>query len=263
MRVSVIIPAAGSSTRYAATPDAPRSKLDEDLGGKTVLQRSIELFSNRSDIAQILVVAPSDDDRLSDFRLRHADRLALLGCTLVVGGRERSESVKNASEMIDPSCTHVAVHDAARPATSEAIINRVFDAATRHDAVIPVLPVRDTLKRVRSEPVDDETHDPLDAILGAQERPKMFEVESGISREHLVAVHTPQVFERSLFGRMYAQDDLSSTDDASLAERLGARVVTVESEPTNIKLTTHDELAILRAVMRLDGPKARKAHKRF
>lgn len=142
MRISVIIPAAGSSTRYNANNNDPlgttRSKLDEDLGGKTVLQRSIELFNTREEVGQVIVAGPHDDDAFADFKLRHADRISLLGAMLVQGGKtHRYETVANAIKVLDDACTHVAIHDAARPATSAALIDRIFDAAKSHPAVVP------------------------------------------------------------------------------------------------------------------------------
>lgn len=269
MRISVIIPAAGSSTRYNSGADDPlgtgRSKLDEDLGGKTVLQRSIELFNTREEVAQVLVAGPHDADAFADFKLRHADRISLLGATLVQGGEShRYETVANALRVVDPSCTHIAIHDAARPATSAALIDRLFDAAKTHPAVVPGTPVSDTLKRVDPEPLDDGLEaDPVASILGVGTKHSMHRVDSTIDRANLMQVQTPQVFERELLARAYAQDDLSSTDDAGLVERLGEPVVIVEGDPLNIKLTRAGDLPLVRAIMGVKGPSERPTHKRF
>lgn len=272
IRVSVIIPAAGSSSRYNGSGDgtedvlgAPRSKLDEDLGGKSVLQRSVELFHTREEVVQVIVAGPFDEGAMGEFKLRHGDRFALLGAELVRGGAtERYETVESALKHVREDATHVAIHDAARPAASGALIDRVFDAAARFGAVIPVVPVRDTLKRVSAEAIDDGSDaDPLARILGAGEARPMREVEGTIDREGLVGVQTPQVFEKALLERAYAQDDLTSTDDASLVERLGERVVTVDGEARNMKLTRAEDLPILRAVMGVEAPRGRASHKKF
>lgn len=275
IRVSVIIPAAGSSSRYNASGvggdgaldvlGAPRSKLDEDLGGKSVLQRSVELFHTREEVVQVIVAGPHDEAAMSDFKLRHGDRLALLGAELVRGGAsERYETVHAALAHVRGDATHVAIHDAARPAASQALIDRVFDAAVRFVAVVPVVEVRDTLKRVGAGTIDDGSEeDPLARILGAGEARPMREVEGTVDRSGMVGVQTPQVFAKDVLGRAYGQDDLTSTDDASLVERLGERVVTVEGEARNMKLTRGEDLAILRAVMGVEAPKGRAAHKRF
>lgn len=269
MRISVIIPAAGSSTRYNANNDDPlgttRSKLDEDLGGKTVLQRSIELFNTREEVGQVIVAGPHDADAFADFKLRHADRISLLGAMLVQGGKtHRYETVANALKVIDDSCTHIAIHDAARPATSAALIDRIFDAAKSHPAVVPGTPVSDTLKRVHPEPIEDESAiDPVASILGVGTTHSMHRVDSTIDRTNLMQVQTPQVFERDLLIRAYEQDDLSSTDDAGLVERLGKPVVVVEGDPLNIKLTRAGDLPLVRAIMGVKASSSRPTHKRF
>ncbi|PCI09796.1 hypothetical protein COB72_05400 [bacterium] len=272
MRISVIIPAAGSSTRFnQANADAldilgaPRSKLDEDLGGKTVLQRTIELFNTRDDVFQIIVAGPFDDDAFATFKAQHADRLSLLGAKLVQGGKaHRWESVKAALKIVDDTCTHVAIHDAARPATTHELIDRIFDAGANHAAVIPGVPVSDTLKRVDPEPIEDTgSIDQVAAILGADSKPPMFVVSGAIERAHALAIQTPQIFERELLLRAYAQDNLSSTDDAGLIERLGEQVIVVAGDPTNIKLTHANELPLLRAIMGVKKTASRPTHKRF
>src|SRR5215471_1099273 len=115
MRIAVIIPAAGASSRYLATGGL-RSKLDEDLGGKPVLQRTVELFTKHDDVGQIVVAGPADDASFEEFRQRHGDRLGLHGAKLVKGGvTHRYETVKAALAEVADDCTHIAVHDAARP----------------------------------------------------------------------------------------------------------------------------------------------------
>ncbi len=272
MRISVIIPAAGASTRYnAGNPDAlgvlgeHRSKLDEDLGGKALLQRTVELFNTRDDVYQIIVAGPHDEQSLVAFKSQHADRLALLGAIVVRGGQDhRWESVKAALDAVDETCTHIAIHDAARPAATHGLIDRVFAAAANHPAVIPGVPVSDTLKRVHPDPIENAgAVDQVADILGDQSTTVMYSVEGAIDRDRAMAIQTPQVFERALLLRAFDQDDLSSTDDAGLIERLGERVVVVEGEPTNMKLTNANELSLLRAIMGVQGPSKRPIHKRF
>lgn len=269
MRICVIIPAAGASTRYNADAPDPlgsqRSKLDEDLGGKTVLQRSVELFNTRDEVHQIVVAGPYAEDAFAEFKLRHSDRLSLLGATLVRGGEtHRYETVANALAQLDETCTHVAIHDAARPATSAALIDRIFDTAKSHPAVVPGTPVSDTLKRVNPDPIDNSAGaDPVASILGVGTTHTMHKVESTLDRTHLMQVQTPQIFERELLLRAYAQDDLTSTDDAGLVERLGEPVVVLEGDPLNIKLTRAADLPLVRAIMGVRAPSERPTHKRF
>ncbi len=276
MKLAVIIPAAGASERYAKAAAAQgveiaRSKLDEDLGGRPVLHRTVELFANLAvdgvSVVTIIVAGPADTTAMADFKSRHGDKLGLLGCTVCPGGKtHRYETVRNALALVPKDATHVAVHDAARPCASPELIERVLRAAERHDAVIPGLPVADTIKRVAPEPVKDDAPDPLAAILGdadASRRPALRAVEATLDRANLIAAQTPQVFAADVLRRAYQQKDLTSTDDAQLVERLGVRVTVVAGEARNLKVTVPSDLAIARAVLGLRGPEARAAHLKF
>ncbi len=271
MRIAVIIPAAGASLRFGG-----KSKIDEDLGGRPVLQRTVELFTGRDDTGLVIVAGPCDG--FEEFRLRHGDRLALIGASVCMGGKaHRFESVKNALEFARrdhgaawSACSHVAVHDAARPAASAELIGRVFAAAARFPAVVPAIDVPDTLKRVGAE-ISEMSADPLAAILGASGGASggvsgggwARAVQETVSREGLSMAQTPQVFERELFERAYGQEDVRSTDDAQLVERLGEPVVVVEGDPRNIKITKPADISLARSIMGLRGPMEREAHKRF
>jgi 2-C-methyl-D-erythritol 4-phosphate cytidylyltransferase len=248
MRVSVIIPAAGSSRRYGT------DKLGQDLGGRAVLLRTVELFTRRDEVKSIIVAGPPDE--LDDFRMRYGAQLGFHGVQIVAGGKtERWETVRNALAVVPADATHVAVHDAARPGASVELLGRVFEAAKLHPAVIPGLPVADTLKRVSEQAIRAEEEDAIaDMILGESAEAATSKgrfVESAIDRARVVAVQTPQVFRADLLRRAYAQPDLGGdTDDAMLVERLGAEVIVVDGDPRNIKVTTPADLALLRALMR-------------
>lgn len=266
MKLAVIIPAAGASTRFSAGSDAEikRSKLDEDLGGIPVLHRTVDLFVKRDDVHTVIVAGPYD--AYDAFMLRHADKLGLLGCKVCRGGKtHRWETVKAALEHVPEDCTHVAVHDAARPAAPVEMIDRVFAAAQKYGAVIPGVDVPDTLKRVAAKDGDDGDIDPLDRILGDFGRSKTPPrvVTETVSRDGLVCVQTPQVFTLALIKKAYAQKDLSSTDDAGLVEKLGEAVHVVDGDPRNIKITRPVDLHTVRLIMNLKGPAERPVHKRF
>lgn len=246
MNICVILPAAGLGQRFAAgglseTRRASASKIEFELDHKPVFLHAIEAFRAIGDVGQIiLAVSP---DRLDDFRFRWEDKLAFLQVDLVAGGTvERWETVKLSLDAVRPGATHIAVHDAARPVVSPVLIERVFAAAERLAAVIPGLPVSSTLKKIGPLQVDTATGlDPLDAILGEQNRPTSDArpVEGTVPREGLVAIQTPQVFEIALLRRAYAQADQFSgvTDDAGLIEAIGETVHVVEGDPGNIKIT--------------------------
>ena len=275
MNIALIIPAAGSGSRYSAS-GALRSKLDEDLGGRTVLQRTIENFVNHAEVGPlikvVIVAGPADAEEFTEFKTRHGDRLGLMGATLCRGGKDfRYQSVKAALDCLlalpaANSCTHIVVHDAARPCTSQELIQRMVDAAAKHPAVIPAVDIADTIKRVEFDSADAaaEDEDPLARILGAKpksEPPRI--VKETVSRENLVLVQTPQIFTLELFTRAYAQKDLGSTDDAGLVERLGQSVRIVSGESSNLKITRAADLTLARAILKAPPPSQREAHKRF
>lgn len=274
MKLALIIPAAGASRRFnAGDPAMLRSKLDEDLGGRPVLQRTLELFVNNPEIGPlvgpVVVAGPRDPEAFAAFKLRHGDRLGLLGAALCPGGQtHRWETVLAALAHLRgmpgwPDVTHVAVHDAARPCAPAEMLERVLAAAERDEAVIPAVEVIDTLKRVREE--DAPAHaDPIADILGtAPARRKRRAVEQTVDRRGLMAAQTPQVFRRDLFEKAYAQKDLHSTDDAQLVERLGASVTVVAGDERNIKITGPGDMRLARAILGVRDGEGRDTHKRF
>ncbi|MEM1167347.1 MAG: 2-C-methyl-D-erythritol 4-phosphate cytidylyltransferase [Planctomycetota bacterium] len=256
MHISVIIPAAGGSTRFG-----DRDKLAEDLRGRPVLNRTVELFAKRDEFQSIVVAGPNDPATFDAFKFRFGDTLGLLGATVCRGGTgERHKTVRAALEHVPDETTHIAVHDGARPCTPREVVDRVLDAIHQFDAVIPAIPVTDTLKQLSEDDVAGEV-DPLDAILGdaGKTNAGFQSVQATVPRDRLVAVQTPQVFEASLLRRAYEQDDLSSTDDAGLIERLGERVVVVDGDPRNLKITTPMDLVIARAILDERGEAAKAA----
>jgi len=231
-----------------------------------VLLRTVEIFAKRDEVTSIIVAAPPAT--LDDFRLRCGTQLSFHGARIVPGGtRERWETVRNALDAVPDDCTHIAVHDAARPAATDELLSRVFAAAAIHPAVIPGLPVSSTLKRVAEDLVAGAEDDAVaDAILGdvGKERSSGRRVVETVSRAGLFAIQTPQVFTTALLKRAYAAGDLDGvTDDAQVVERLGEPVVVVEGDSRNIKITTPGDLALVRALLGVREAEGRPAHKRF
>lgn len=252
MKIAVILPAAGASSRFGK-----QNKLEVELAGRAVLVRSIELFANRPQVGQTIVAV--HPDAVSEFKFKWGDKLGFLGVTVVPGGKvERWETVRNALAKIGDDITHVAVHDAARPVTDPAVIDQAFEAAKRFDAVVPGVPVSATLKRAAAE-VDqpDDEDDPLDAILGSAGKTviEARRVIETVRRDHLYQVQTPQVFERSLLERAYGKttdpsfDPSGITDDAGLVEAMGEPVHVVPGDPLNVKITVPDDVKFAAAVL--------------
>ncbi|MEO1236661.1 MAG: IspD/TarI family cytidylyltransferase [Planctomycetota bacterium] len=256
MHTAVILPAAGEGRRFAAAGVASASKIEFEIAGKPGFLHAIEAFRAIGAVGPILLAV--HPDRLDEFRFRWDDRLAFHDATLIPGGRvERWETVKLALDHLDdPSgVTHVAVHDAARPAVSADLIERVFAAAERYAAVAPGLPVSSTLKRV-GDPVSNP--DAIDDILGGSEHTSATAsprpVLETVPRDHLYAIQTPQVFTLDLLRRAYAQlapgiPATAVTDDAGVVEALGEPVHVVEGDPANLKLTHPGDAALLEALL--------------
>jgi 2-C-methyl-D-erythritol 4-phosphate cytidylyltransferase len=248
MRVGVIIAAAGKSTRFGAG-----DKLSQDLGGRPVLLRTVEAFTKRDEVTAIVVAAPPDD--IENFRARFGPALGFNGARIVEGGRtERWESIERAIRALPDDITHIAVHDGARPCVSHELLTRVFAAAEVAPAVIPGIPVRDTLKRVADEQVTAAADDAIaDLILGdlGKSSTSGRRVLETVPRDGLCQIQTPQVFDAALLRRAYTTVDLAgTTDDASVVERLGETVLVVEGDTRNIKITAEEDLQLVRALMR-------------
>ncbi len=250
MNIAVIIPAAGMSKRFGAA-----SKIEQDVAGRAVFLRSVELFINRPRIGRIILAV--NPDAIDEFRFRWGDKLSFHGVRIVAGGKtERWETVLNALKEVDDTFTHVAVHDAARPLASVKLIDRIVDAAERYVAVIPAVAVNGTLKRVEERPPAQQPADPLADILGSEATPQtnVRRVVATVDRRDMVEVQTPQVFERALLLRAYEQitagrvDPATITDDAGLIESLGEPVHVVEGEVTNLKITRLDDLKLAEAI---------------
>ncbi len=273
MKVAVIIPAAGASRRYAESLEFPRSKLDEDLGGRPVLQRTVELFTKDDRFGAIVVAGPHDDVAMGEFRTKYADKLGLMGVTICRGGRmHRYETVAAALAMVADDATHIAVHDAARPCTPVELIERVLEAADRHAGAAPGVEVSDTLKRISERDAGEDEEDPLARILGTSGQAKRLRtIESTLDRANLWAMQTPQVFKADVLRRAYAELAKQSgtpgfkppTDDAEVVERIGEEVVVVAGDARNIKITRPGDVTLARAILGVRGPDGRATHLKF
>jgi 2-C-methyl-D-erythritol 4-phosphate cytidylyltransferase len=207
MEIGVILVAAGEGSRFGG----PKAFLE--LAGKTLLERSADAFLSFADRVAVL--------RAPD--LDHAD---LKGWTLVAGGARRRDSVAAGLAALRPGSGIVLVHDAARPLVPPEVVARVAEAAAHAPAVVPVVPVTDTIKHVEGRRVM-ETPD----------------------RAALVAVQTPQAFRVDLLRQALEASDSDATDEAALVEALGVEVVTVAGDPKNMKITAPDDLRVAAALL--------------
>lgn len=220
--IGVIIVAAGSSTRT----DGEELKQFRWIAGKPMLMHSLQTFQQRADVAMVVVVLPKQYAGDPPPWLFQCDAERML---VSVGGRERSDSVRNGLEDIGDLARIIAVHDAARPLVSDAMIERVISEARKGHGAAPGLPVVDTLKR-------------------ADDAGKILET---VDRSGLWRIQTPQAFPRQMLEQAHIESvaaDVTATDDASLCERLGMAVVIVPGSERAIKITTEADFALAEAL---------------
>jgi len=215
-----VVPAAGSGERLAA--GVPKAFYQ--LEGRTLVERAVEGLLKSGVVDRVVVAVPAD----------RTDRAKLIlgrDATVVAGGASRVESVALALEAVaDPEVPEfVLVHDAARALTPPDLVIRVVESLRAgHEAVIPVLPLSDTVKVV----------DANGAVLGTPER------------AGLRAVQTPQGFATELLLRAYQQAGTADfTDDASLVEHIGGQVQVVDGDPLAFKITTRLDLLLAQAIV--------------
>ena len=207
--VAAILPAAGQGRRMGAN----QNKLFLPLNDSSVLDETLRKVISHPQICHIyLVYAQEDQESLNSLR-------SLPDLTLVLGGERRQDSVAAALAQIqtDRLVEKVIVHDAARPLCSTELISRVIRALEHYPAVIPVIPLKDTIRQINGEQV------------------KL------VNRQNYVATQTPQGFHLSPYWQatlQSQQEDWDVTDDASLLEKTGIPVHLIPGEETNLKITT-------------------------
>ena len=233
-RVAAVVPAAGAGVRLGA--GMPKAFVE--LGGRTMLERAVAGLLDSGVVDDVVAVVPAD--RLGQAEavlapLREGDHLVVV----TTGGAERTDSVRNGLAALAAAHAGRAprvydvllVHDAARCLTPPAPVHRVVAAVRSGEvAVVPVLPVVDTVKQV----------DARGYVVGTPDRAA------------LRAVQTPQGFAPGTLLAAYDAAGDVATDDAGLVERTGTAVATVAGDPLAFKITTAEDRA--RALAELVSP---------
>lgn len=222
----VIIVAGGKGLRMGG--ELPKQFIP--IEHRPVLMRTLDTFHACDSSIQIILVLPRDhqdywQELCAQYSFTVPHRIA-------DGGATRFHSVQNGLALVDAPEALVAVHDGVRPFVSHEVISRCYAEAEAHGAVVPVIPVVETVRQLIRE---EET-----------EGGKSVTVDRNAYR----LVQTPQTFRATLLRRAYEQPYRDAfTDDASVVEALGETVTLVDGNRENIKLTTPFDLIVAKALI--------------
>jgi 2-C-methyl-D-erythritol 4-phosphate cytidylyltransferase/2-C-methyl-D-erythritol 2,4-cyclodiphosphate synthase len=243
--LDVVVVAAGQSTRMRGV-----DKVFVPVAGVPLLAYCLSVFERSPLVGRVAVVV--SDGNLSRTRQLVAERGFTKSATIVPGGARRQDSVRLGLQALggddradranhggsngsrSNTVRWVAVHDGARPFVDEAMLERAMEAVRATGAAIAAIPVRDTIKRVGGERLIEDT----------------------LRREDLWAAQTPQVFRADLLERAHREVADDVTDDATMIERIGSRIVAFEGSPWNIKVTTPEDLVFAEAIANRHAPPA-------
>jgi 2-C-methyl-D-erythritol 4-phosphate cytidylyltransferase len=212
-----LIAAAGSGERLGID----RPKAFAALGGRPLLAESLDRLDRCELVDAIVVAAPPGWEEPSILLAEELAASKVVAC--VTGGATRAESVAAALAEVPEEALVVLVHDAARPLLDHAMVERLLaPLGEGFDGAVPVLPVADTLKRVRDGAVLDT-----------------------VDRTGLATAQTPQAILAPMLRRAFEGDLAGATDCASLVERIGGRIAVVDGDPRLLKITTPEDLALV------------------
>lgn len=217
-----VVVAGGSGKRMGGTI----RKQFLEIQGKPILIHTLEKFDQSSGVEGVILVVPREDIETSRNLISHWGIRKVIN--FIPGGDERQDSVRNGLAVVPEDVAFVVIHDGVRPFISPYKIDELVKEVKIHGAVIPVIPVSDTIKRIENDQVTET-----------------------MNREILMLVQTPQCFRKDWILKAYQrayQDGFMQTDDAVLVERLGYIVHTIPGEITNIKITTSWDLNIAETI---------------
>jgi len=223
MYVTAIIAAGGRGERFGAA----RPKQLLSIGGQTILERSVLLFGSHPEVHDIVVALPSEIASNPPAYLSQTSKPV----RIVTGGMRRQDSVAEAFLAVSEQADVVVIHDAARPFATPDLISKTIAAAAESGAALAALQANDTVKQGREGVV-----------------------QATLDRRTIFLSQTPQAFRRSVLRDALALRS-DATDEAALAEQAGHAVRIVQGEPTNIKITTPEDLTIAEAIVQQQAPK--------
>ncbi|MFN5704700.1 MAG: 2-C-methyl-D-erythritol 4-phosphate cytidylyltransferase [bacterium] len=217
-KVAIVV-AGGTGTRMGA--DLPKQFML--LANKPVMMHTLEKFY-QSGCELIVVLNVDYHDHWKSLCKQHSLEIPH---TLIKGGRNRFESVKNGLKSISENAL-VAIHDAVRPLIDIETINKAFDCADKNGNAVVVVPSKDSLRKVEN----DNSY--------------------SVPRSDYFIVQTPQIFEKNILDKAYKEEFRNEfTDDASVVEKLGIKIHLVEGKQSNIKITYAEDLAIAETLLKM------------
>ncbi|KPK97054.1 MAG: hypothetical protein AMJ95_11170 [Omnitrophica WOR_2 bacterium SM23_72] len=236
--VSAIVLAAGKGLRFKSRTPKALAKINS----KPVIFYALHTLSRHPSVKDIIVVA---NDRIARKITEVVRRFNIEKVRRIVrGGGRRQDSVSHALCVLDNRTEWVLIHDAARPFIERACVTALIKQAARTGAAIVGVPVKATIKKVRSLNFEIRSK-------SKKQKPKTIVVEKTLDRSKLWEIQTPQVFKRNLIFKAYRKfGRLDVTDDAMLVEKLGVAVYVVPGSYRNIKITTSEDLAIAEAILK-------------
>ncbi len=225
MRTLAIVLAGGAGKRMGASTNKQFLLLDN----KPIIVHTLQIFEECRPVDGVYLVVNQKDLPVIQEEILETYRFNKV-MKLVIGGRLRQDSVRNGLEAIESPCDIVIIHDGARPFVSPAFIEKGIFLMEMFDAIIPALPVKDTIKVISKEGF----------------------VQKTLERDSLWHVQTPQTFKHDLIVRAYREGmakKLCGYDDATFLEFIGKKVKVIEGSPYNIKITTPEDLIIAKGIL--------------
>ena len=223
--VVALVPAAGRGLRMGGS--VPKQFLS--LGGEPLIMQSLRMLQAAPVVDQIILAVPSADIGYCEHEIVSRHRFTKV-MKVVAGGAERQDSVRYALAQVPPDTDIVLIHDAVRPFVTQRMIDEVVAAARKDGAAIIALPMRDTVKQVRTDGM----------------------IERTVDRTLLWLAQTPQAFRRDWIETAHRKahaEGVRATDDAFLVEWLGYSVAVVEGSGENIKVTRPEDMVIGEAIL--------------
>lgn len=223
MYVTAVVLAAGSGLRFKSKICKPLVEIDS----QPIIIYCLKVLSSHPNIDDIVIAVNSQNFKvlLKKIRQYRIDKIK----DIVLGGKERQDSVANCLKVLDSRTELILIHDGVRPFIDKGMVSRVITEAKKSGAAILGMPMKATVKLVDHRGI----------------------VRKTLNRDELWEVQTPQVFRKKLIlGAFEKFGHLPVTDDAMLVEKLGSKVSMVRGSYSNIKITTPEDLIIAGAILK-------------